>query len=170
MKRVMISAALMIGLLASPTTMSQEIPAVPVNQTESLSTVAKALSEIPAVCGSFNKDADYFIYLYSASWCGPCRRIMPEIAKFYKNNLSKEKRIEIILCNADISENEAKKYVEHYGVDFYTVMSRDNSAVAKLPGAYRVRSIPHCIAVDKNGNRIFSGHASTLFTNLNKLK
>ncbi len=134
-----------------------------------LSPVAAALSELKPISGSFNKDADYFIYLYSAGWCGPCRQVMPRIVRLYKETLSKDKRIEIILFDLDFSEDEAKKYVAHYDVDFFATMGR-NPKVDQLPGAYQVRGIPHCIAVDKNGNKIFSGHAATIFHNLGLLR
>ncbi len=141
----------------------------PTELSTTLSPVAAALSELKPISGSFNKDADYFIYLYSASWCAPCRKVMPQIVSLYKETLSKDKRIEIVLFDLDFSEEEAKKYVAHYGVGFFATMGR-NPMVDKIPGAYQVRGIPHCIAVDKNGNKIFSGHAATIFHNLGLLR
>lgn len=93
-----------------------------------------------------------------------------QIVQLYKDTFSKEKRVEIILLSADVNSDEAKKYVEHYDVGFYTIPARNNPQADNLPGAYQVRSIPHCIAVDKEGNRLFAGHASLLFRNLDKLK
>ena len=169
MKRFVIHVSLLGCLLLFPATHAQDIPAVPSENETALSPVAAALSELKPISGSFNKNADYFIYLYSASWCGPCKRIMPQIVQLYKENLSKDKRIEIILLDLDATEEQAKKYVAHYNADFFATMGK-NPAVDKLPGAYQVRGIPHCIAVDKNGNRIFGGHAAGLFHNLDKLK
>ena len=95
---------------------------------------------------------------------------MPHIVRFYKDTLSKDKRIEIILVNADRTVEEARDYLAHYNADFYTIMGTTPELEKLLPGAYRVKSIPHYIAVDKNGNRISGGHASKLFQDVDKLK
>lgn len=172
MKHTMICTAMLGTMFSLAAVCAQEeapAPAAPAVAAPVLSPVATALSELTPISGSFNKDADYFIYLYSAGWCGPCRRVMPQIVRLYKENLSKDKRIEIILLSLDHTEEKAREYVAHYDADFFAASGRDPK-VDKLPGAYQVRGIPHCIAVDKNGNRIFSGHAVTLFQQLDKLK
>lgn len=169
MKTFMALAALLSGIILFPAASAQTAAPAPQAQAQTLSPVAAALSELTPISGSFNKDADYFIYLYSASWCGPCRAIMPRIAQLYKDKLSKDKRIEIILLDLDVTEEEAKKYVAHYDAGFFAVMGHGNNS-DKLPGAYPVRGIPHCIAVDKNGNRIFSGHAAIIFRDIEKLR
>ncbi len=169
MRMFTVFAALWSGLLLSPAASARIDAPADTTQAQTLSPVAAALSELTPISGAFNKDADYFIYLYSASWCGPCRQVMPQIVRLYKETLSKDKRIEIILIDFDLSEEEAKKYITHYSADFFATMGR-NPKVNSLPGAYQVRGIPHCIAVDKNGNKIFSGHASTIFHNLGLLR
>lgn len=171
MKPLWVNTALVGLLLGSTLCFAQSSPAAPAAEASALSPVAEAIAKLPTVGAStFNKDADYFIYLYSASWCGPCRRVMPQIVQLYKDTLSKDKRIEIILVDADRTEEQAKAYLAHYDVDFYTIMGTNPEVEKQLPGAYQVRAIPHYIAVDKNGNRISSGHASRLFQELHKLK
>lgn len=168
MRKLMICAALLSGLLLNQVGSAQGTDAETGVRTDALSPVAAALSELKPVCGTLNKEADYYIYLYSASWCGPCRAVMPRIVSLYKDSISKNKRVEIVLFDFDRSEEEARRYVGHYGANFCTVMG-ENPLVDKLPGAYQVRGIPHCIAVDKNGKRIFSGHASVIFSKLDLL-
>lgn len=171
MKPLLANTALAGLILCSSVSFAQSSPVEPVAEVSALSPVAEALTKLPTVgASSFNKDAEYFIYLYSASWCGPCRRVMPHIVRFYKETLSKDKRIEIILVNADRTAEEAKAYLAHYDADFYTIMGTNPEVEKQLPGAYQVRSIPHYIAVDKNGNRLSSGHASRLFQDVEKLK
>lgn len=173
MRFILTCVSLLSVLVLSPisyaetdtTTASQNIPS---DKSPAAGAVAAALSELKPVCGSFNPQAEYFIYVYSASWCGPCRAVMPRIVRLYKDTLSRDKRIEIILIDLDRTEEAAKAYVAHYDADFFTVMGR-TPVVDKLPGAYQVRGIPHCIAVDKNGKRIFSGHAEVIFHNLGLL-
>lgn len=171
MKPLLVNTALVGLILGSMACPAQTPSATPAAEESALSPVAAAIAKLPTVgATSFNRDAEYFIYLYSASWCGPCRRVMPHIVRFYKETLSKDKRIEIILVNVDRTEEEAKAYLAHYDADFYTIMGINPEVEKQLPGAYQVRSIPHYIAVDKNGNRISGGHASKLFLEVDKLK
>lgn len=171
MKPLLVNTALVGLLLGSAVCFAQSSPPAPAAEVPALSPVAEAISKLPTVgASSFNKEAEYFIYLYSAGWCGPCRRVMPHIVRFYKETLSKDKRLEIILVNVDRTEEEAKAYLAHYDADFYTIMGINPEVEKQLPGAYQVRAIPHYIAVDKNGNRISGGHAAKLFQEVDKLK
>lgn len=170
MKRLLVCSALLCGLLLSSVSSAQDAAPPASAENTTLSPVAQALSVLSPLSGSFNRNADYYIYLYSAGWCGPCKRIMPRIVQLYKETLSKNKRVEMVLFCADSTVEEAKNYLNHYDVNFFTVLYRDNPGVDHLPGSYPVRSIPHCIAVDKNGTRLFAGHAAVLFRNLNMLE
>ena len=170
MRHFLICSALLAGLFGAAGGYAQEsTPAPATQQEQTMSPVAAAISALPPVCGSFNKNAEYFIYLYSASWCGPCRMVMPDIAKVYKEELSKKGKIEIILLSGDANPDAARRYISHYGVDMLTVMGR-GAQVDNLPGAYQVRGIPHAIVVDKNGNRIFNGHARKMLEFLDTIR
>ncbi|MBR4884808.1 MAG: hypothetical protein IKZ33_05790, partial [Lentisphaeria bacterium] len=41
-------------------------------------------AQMKKVKGRLNTKADYYIYLFSASWCGPCCKEMPEIVEHHK--------------------------------------------------------------------------------------
>ncbi|MBQ2380887.1 MAG: TlpA family protein disulfide reductase [Akkermansia sp.] len=104
-----------------------------------------------------SKKADYYIYLHSASWCGPCKALMPEIIKEYKK--MKRKGVEIILLGHDKTEDAAKAYLKSYKAKFAGVL--DNSPDARsLPGYTPASGIPAATIVDKNGKVITSGHGS----------
>lgn len=113
--------------------------------------------------GTFNPKADYFIYLFSASWCGPCKAIMPQIVgTAYPEMLKTRKpKVEIILLGMDQTPEEVGQYRDHYKAKFFAVHHKD-PAVRALPGFTSPDGIPHCIIVDKNGNRIHAGHGSSL--------
>lgn len=107
--------------------------------------------------GTFDTKADYYIYLYSASWCGLCARIMPQVIETYREmkNTSQPK-VEIILMGVDKTAAEVADYRKEEKLPFYTVFARDRE-VQKLPGFYSVSGIPFCVFVDKDGNQIYRG-------------
>ena len=106
-----------------------------------------------------NKRAKYYIYLSSASWCGPCKALMPEVVKQYKD--MKKKKVEVILISCDHTAAEGKAYLEHYKAEFCGVMA-DEAAEKQLPGYKPANGIPHAIIVDKKGKVITAGHGASV--------
>ena len=79
-----------------------------------------------------------------ASWCGPCRRELPELSKLSKEY--REKGLVILGVN-DEGKSIARKYAELTGLAFQTL---DDSGF-KAHRLYRVHSIPTLFLIDKNG-------------------
>lgn len=104
-----------------------------------------------------SKKADYYIYLHSASWCGPCKAIMPDIVKEYKK--MKRAGVELILMGHDKTEKDAKAYLKSYKAKFPGMMDGTPEALA-MPGYTPARGVPNATIVDKNGTVITSGHGS----------
>ena len=50
---------------------------------------------------NFKKDAKFYLCLFSASWCPPCRAEMPRIAKTYAETLKDDPDIELIHFSRD---------------------------------------------------------------------
>ena len=126
--------------------------------------VAAALKAIESpTFGTFDTKADYFIYLLSASWCVPCKAIMPDIAGKHYPEMRKSKKpsVEIILIGKDQTPEGVGEYRDHYKAKFFAVYGKD-PAVKQLPGYTEPRGIPHCIFVNKKGEVIHSGHGSTI--------
>ena len=126
--------------------------------------VAAALRKVKTqTFGMFDPKADYYVFLFSASWCGPCKAIMPDIAgKVYPEmQKTKKPRVEIILLGMDQTPEGVGQYRDHYNAKFFAVHQKD-PAVRQLPGYTSPGGIPHCIFVDKSGNKIHAGHGSAL--------
>lgn len=126
--------------------------------------VAAALRKVKTqTFGMFDPKADYYVFLFSASWCGPCKAIMPDIAgKVYPEmQKTKKPRVEIILLGMDQTPEGVGQYRDHYNAKFFAVHQKD-PAVHQLPGYTSPGGIPHCIFVDKSGNKIHAGHGSAL--------
>lgn len=113
--------------------------------------------------GMFDTKADYYIYLFSASWCVPCKAIMPQIAGTYYPEMQKTRKpkVEIILLGMDQTPEGVGQYRDHYKAGFFAIHHKD-PVVRKLPGYKNPDGIPHCIFVDKNGKVIKSGHGSII--------
>lgn len=125
---------------------------------DAASTVGKALEGIQYVAQKPNTNADYYIYLYSASWCPPCRKLMPSIVEEYPA-IQKSGKVELILLGADRNMDAVKAYVEKYKAQFPATWQGD-SAVIKLPGNQPPRGIPGAIIVNKEGKIVASGYGS----------
>lgn len=50
----------------------------------------------------------YFIFYYTASWCGPCQAFSPQLVEFYNKN--KNENFELVLITADRDENAMEAY------------------------------------------------------------
>lgn len=101
-------------------------------------------------------NAKIYMYLFSASWCGPCRMVMPKIVEGY--NEMKSNGVEIVLMGSEAPE-EVKKYIEHYNASFAATIGASEKA-KKLPAFQQPRGIPFVIVVSGKGEPIYAGHGS----------
>lgn len=126
-----------------------------------LSVVGAAIKEFKTFNAKPNLKADYYIYLCSASWCGPCRREMPTIAEEYKA-MKRSKKVEILLVGFDRTEEEALNYLKSFKAKFpgITKDQLNEKKVTALPGFSIASGIPYAVVVDKEGNVITQGHGS----------
>ena len=93
--------------------------------------VAKALKKVKRASGRVNQNALVYIYLQSASWCGPCKQAMPGIVEQYKE-MRKDGRVEIVLVGHDYTAEGVKAYIEGYKCKMPAVW-KDAKNVKKLP-------------------------------------
>ena len=96
--------------------------------------VAEAFSKFKNVGGKLNKKADFYIYLVTSSTCVHCQRCMPVAIEQYKK--MKARKVELIIIDADTSEDAAKKYLKSYKMKNPCIMFSELQATKfqGLPG------------------------------------
>ena len=88
-----------------------------------------------------------------ASWCGPCRKAMPDLVQTYKQY--HDKGFEIIGINLDKDKTQLEKYMQEMGItwqQYFDGLVWSNKIVRR----FSIRGIPHIVLVDKNGAVYFN--------------
>ena len=83
-----------------------------------------------------------------ASWCGPCRREMPNLVEAYAKY--KNKNFEIVGVSLDENNDSWKEAIRKLNIT-WPQMSDLKSWNNKGVQLYAVSSIPHTVLIDKNG-------------------
>jgi len=99
-------------------------------------TVEKWLSNKPDTKGKF------VLIDFWATWCGPCRRFIPELNKFskkFKNNL-------IVIGLSDETETQVNAMTSPK-IEYYKAIDTRKVLKSKI----EVRGIPHVILIDPKG-------------------
>jgi len=98
--------------------------------------VEKWLSDKPAI------EAKFVLIDFWATWCGPCRKAIPDL-----NSFQKEFKDDLIVIGiSDEVASKVKKQKEPT-IDYYNAIDRKQ----RLKNALEVRGIPHCIIIDPSG-------------------
>lgn len=56
------------------------------------------------------KPSKYYVFYYTASWCGPCQAFTPSLVSFYKKH--KNDSFELILISSDDEEDDMLEYAK----------------------------------------------------------
>ncbi len=124
---------------------------------EEIKTVPQAIEALDFFNGKPSTKAKYYLYLHSASWCGPCRALMPQLIKEYA--AMKKAKVEIILIGYDDTEEKATEYITHYDKGISGILYT-NGGLQKLPGFAKPEGIPHATIVTRKGKVLYNGHGS----------
>jgi nucleoredoxin len=94
------------------------------------------------------KPSKYYVFYYTASWCGPCQQFTPSLVDFYEKN--KNDNFELVLITSDSDED---------GMEGYAVSKKMPWPQLKLKKAddfkkkfkHGVKGIPSVIVCDLEG-------------------
>ena len=179
MKHFFLAMMLMLGLCAwsLPEASAKDTPAKSAKagkaktrkpkKVGNLLPVPKALAE----AGYFTETearprAKVYIFICSASWCGPCRALMPRIVEEYEKNIKKDKSVSLVLLCHDRAEEDAKKYIEHYDTDLPGVMG----GAVQLENKPQIPGIPWCFFMTAKGELISAGAGDKVLDWKNEVK
>ena len=107
---------------------------------------------------NYKKNAKFYLCLFSASWCGPCRREMPRIAKTYAETLKDDPDIELIHFSRDQNDEKALAWAKEHDVKFPVVKPKGGN-----PLDLHSRGIPHLFIVKADGTLVEEGHPMRIF-------
>lgn len=154
MKTAFLSLMLAAATLCGSVSAQEPVAATPVAETAAVPAKLNTLQYISAARPA--ADAKFYVYLCSASWCRPCRAIMPNIVAEY--DAVRAAGGEIILLCFDSTPQAGEAYVKKYGAKFPAVMADFNAAGQMgLPGFTMPRGIPHVTFVTPEGKVIHAG-------------
>jgi thiol-disulfide isomerase/thioredoxin len=99
----------------------------------------------------FVKPTKYYLFYYTASWCGPCQKFTPSLVDFYKVNKPGNNEFEIILVTSDSDEGAMEEYAVEKKMTWpHLKLSKADrfKKEFKHPGT----GIPNLVLTDTEGN------------------
>lgn len=88
-----------------------------------------------------------------ATWCGPCRKQMPEVKALHER-LS-DRGFDIVGISLDRSQEALAKYLEENAINWSNLVGKEVRDITKK---YGIRAVPTMILVDREGNVVAQGN------------
>lgn len=145
MLTLLVAAALAQSPTPPPPTGARQPEMIPIEALDLLHKPAPGF-ELKTLDGGSFKLQDHkgktVVLSFWASWCGPCRKELPELAKLQKERSD----VEIFAVNVDRDKALAQKFLTTTPVELPIIWDQDSIAL----GQYEVLSMPTLFVIDKN--------------------
>jgi nucleoredoxin len=63
-------------------------------------------------CKDATKPSKYYLFYYTASWCGPCQKFTPSLVEFYNKHKPSNNEFELVLITCDSDEASMEGYAK----------------------------------------------------------
>lgn len=100
-----------------------------------------------------------------ASWCGPCRKSLPQLNELRNHLLNEGKEFEVLAVNLDNDLKEASAFIKKYPVSYPVVYD----SKGKYPELYGVVGMPTSYLLDQQG-RVNYVHTGFKTSDIEKLE
>lgn len=107
-----------------------------INQKAPKLVVEKWLTEKPEIKGKF------VLIDFWATWCGPCRRAIPDLNKF-KTQFEKD----LIVIGISDETQEKVESLNFLNIEYYSAIDTER----RMYNSLEIEGIPHCILIDPEG-------------------
>lgn len=94
----------------------------------------------------------YVLVDFWASWCGPCREVIPNVLDL--NRRFSDKGLKIIGVTVKDKPVASLHAIEELGIDYDQIFDLEGIICAKFP----VQGVPHFFLLDPQGNVVLTGH------------
>jgi len=106
----------------------------------------------PATVAKDGATPKYYLFYYSASWCGPCHAFTPELIQFFRKMKARKASLAVILFPSDRSKEDEVAYMKEMrmpwpGVDYDKLNAQ---GIPRSNWGY----IPAMVLVDADGKRL----------------
>jgi len=95
-----------------------------------------------------SKPTEYYVFYYTASWCGPCQAFTPSLVSFY--NKHKNEKFELVLITSDDSEDDMEGYAKEKKMP-WPQLKQSKADSFKKKFSHGVSGIPSVIVCDLKG-------------------
>ncbi len=93
----------------------------------------------------------YYVFYYTASWCGPCQQFTPSLVEFY--NEHKNENFELVLITSDQEEGAMEKYATDKKMPWPQLKFKE-APKFKKEFKHGVTGIPSVIVCDLEGKNL----------------
>ena len=93
----------------------------------------------------------YYVFYYTASWCGPCQQFTPSLVKFYEKN--KNENFELVLITSDQDEASMEDYAKEKKMP-WPQLKLKKAQDFKQEFQHGVTGIPSLIVCDTKGQML----------------
>lgn len=105
-----------------------------------------------------SKPKKFYVFYYTASWCGPCQAFTPSLVEFYDKN--KNENFELVLITSDDSEDAMEGYAKAKKMP-WPQLKQSKVATFEKKFVHGVTGIPSVIVCDLEG-KIVSANGRNL--------